>query len=283
MKVKKYLVSVLCLIFGLSAKAQSEFPQPDSTGYIVRVGDMAPDFTVKTTSGKEITLSSLRGKVILLQFTASWCGVCRKEMPYLNSDIYLKHKDNPDFVMFGIDRDEPLATVQNFAKQTGINYPLALDPGADVFAKYALREAGITRNVLIDREGRIVMTTRLYNPKEFLSLVEAVTRELNDTIYSVNVGDFNNFVHTGDAQILDARTAEEYAAGHIPGAINIDVLKDDFLTAASDKLDKHKKVYVYCRSGKRSMVAASKLATQGYRSVNLKGGYMAWSLAEQAQ
>ncbi|WP_347285982.1 TlpA disulfide reductase family protein [uncultured Bacteroides sp.] len=142
----------------------------DSTGCIVKVGEMAPDFTVKLTDGKSITLSELRGKVVMLQFTASWCGVCRKEMPFIEKDIWLKHKSNPDFMLIGIDRDEPLEKVIAFGKSTGVTYPLGLDPGADIFAKYALRKAGITRNVLIDKEGRIVKLTRLYNPEEFASL-----------------------------------------------------------------------------------------------------------------
>lgn len=152
--------------------------QADSTGYIVRVGEMAPDFTITLTDGKQVTLSSLRGKVVMLQFTASWCGVCRKEMPFIEKDIWLKHKDNAGFALIGIDRDEPLDKVLAFAKSTGVTYPLGLDPGADIFAKYALREAGITRNVLIDREGKIVKLTRLYNEEEFASLV----REINEML-----------------------------------------------------------------------------------------------------
>ena len=148
--------------------------QADSTGYIVRIGEMAPDFTITLTDGKQVTLSSLRGKVVMLQFTASWCGVCRKEMPFIEKDIWLKHKDNADFALIGIDRDEPLEKVLAFAKSTGVTYPLGLDPGADIFAKYALRDAGITRNVLIDREGKIVKLTRLYNEEEFASLVQQI-------------------------------------------------------------------------------------------------------------
>ena len=129
--------------------------QADSTGYIVRIGEIAPDFTITLTDGKQVTLSSLRGKVVMLQFTASWCGVCRKEMPFIEKDIWLKHKDNADFALIGIDRDEPLEKVLAFAKSTGVTYPLGLDPGADIFAKYALRDAGITRNVLIDRKERL--------------------------------------------------------------------------------------------------------------------------------
>ena len=152
--------------------------QADSTGYIVRIGEIAPDFTITLTDGKQVTLSSLRGKVVMLQFTASWCGVCRKEMPFIEKDIWLKHKDNADFALIGIDRDEPLEKVLAFAKSTGVTYPLGLDPGADIFAKYALRDAGITRNVLIDREGKIVKLTRLYNEEEFASLVEQINEML---------------------------------------------------------------------------------------------------------
>lgn len=152
--------------------------EADSTGYIVRVGETAPDFTITLIDGKQVSLSSLRGKVVMLQFTASWCGVCRKEMPFIEKDIWLKHKDNTDFALIGIDRDEPLDKVLAFAKSTGVTYPLGLDPGADIFAKYALRESGITRNVLIDKEGRIVKLTRLYNEEEFASLVQMINEML---------------------------------------------------------------------------------------------------------
>lgn len=150
----------------------------DSTGYIVKVGEMAPDFTITLTDGKQVNLSTLRGKVVMLQFTASWCGVCRKEMPFIEKDIWLKNKSNPNFALLGIDRDEPLDKVLAFAKSTGITYPMGLDPGADIFAKYAVRQAGITRNVLIDRDGKIVMLTRLYNEEEFSSLVAKINELL---------------------------------------------------------------------------------------------------------
>lgn len=161
-----------------SAEVKIDSVMADSTGYIVKVGQMAPDFTITLTDGKEVSLSSLRGKVVMLQFTASWCGVCRKEMPFIEKDIWLKNKNNPEFALIGIDRDEPLEKVVAFAKSTGVTYPLGLDPGADIFAKYALRDSGITRNVLIDREGRIVKLTRLYNEEEFTSLVDKINEML---------------------------------------------------------------------------------------------------------
>ena len=168
---------MLLLPLSIQAQTQGKLPEgvtPDSTGYIIRVGQTVPDIKWTQTDGKTVSIKDLRGKVVMLQFTASWCGVCRKEMPFIERDIWQKHKDNKDFYLVGIDRDEPKATVEAFAKQTGVTYPLALDPGADLFAKFALRESGITRNVLVDRDGKIVMTTRLYNEKEFQKLVKKI-------------------------------------------------------------------------------------------------------------
>lgn len=171
------ILFMLLLPLPIQAQTQEKLPKgvtPDSTGYIIRVGQTVPDIKWTQTDGKTVSIKDLRGKVVMLQFTASWCGVCRKEMPFIERDIWQKHKDNKEFYLVGIDRDEPKATVEAFAKQTGVTYPLALDPGADLFAKFALRESGITRNVLVDRDGKIVMTTRLYNEKEFQLLVKKI-------------------------------------------------------------------------------------------------------------
>ena len=142
--------------------------------YLVKVGDVAPDFTLPLTDGTTFTLSQNRGKVVMLQFTASWCGVCRKEMPFIERDIWLPNKENKDFILVGIDREEPLEEVKKFAEATGVTYPMALDSTADVFASYAERKSGITRNILIDRDGRIVKLTRLFNEQEFKELVQAI-------------------------------------------------------------------------------------------------------------
>lgn len=146
----------------------------DERGYIVKVGDMAPDFEMTLSNGERVQLSSLRGKVVMLQFTASWCGVCRKEMPYIESDIWAKHKDNADFALYGIDREEPVEKINELIEKTGVTYPIGLDPEADIFKLYAEEKAGITRNVIIDRDGRIVMLTRLFEMEEFNEMVQVI-------------------------------------------------------------------------------------------------------------
>ena len=168
--------AALCLMttFTLSAA------QPDSVGYWVKVGQIAPDFRAELVDGSSFCLSQCKGKVVMLQFTASWCGVCRKEMPHIEKRIWQLHKNNPDFILLGIDRDEPIDKVQSFIKTTGISYPMALDPGANIFTLYAERNAGITRNVLIGKDGKIVMLTRLFKEDEFNLLVQTINQLLKE-------------------------------------------------------------------------------------------------------
>ncbi len=149
----------------------------DDRGYIVKVGDKAPDFIINEAGGESYRLSDLRGKVVMLQFTASWCGVCRTEMPFIEEEIW-KPKKNEGLVVIGIDRDEPLDKVLKFSEEMAVTYPLALDPGAEIFGLFAQKEAGVTRNVIIDRDGRIIFLTRLFDREEFDGMKKIIFAEL---------------------------------------------------------------------------------------------------------
>lgn len=131
------------------------------------------------TSGKSFHLSDLRGKVVVLQFTASWCSVCRKEMPHLENEVWLPNKDK-NFLLIGVDYDEPIEKVEDFIHSMKITYPMALDPGAEIFAKFAEKESGVTRNVVIDQTGKIAFLTRLYDRPEFEKMVEVISRLLEN-------------------------------------------------------------------------------------------------------
>lgn len=163
------LIFPLMVFLTLSLTAQNN----DDRGFLVRPGDQAPDFSTTLDSGAPFHLKEAKGKVVMLQFTASWCGVCRKEMPHIEKEIWQPYKDN-GLIVIGVDRDEPLETLKKFARETGITYPLALDPNADIFGLYAEKQAGVTRNVLINKEGEIVFLTRLYNEEEFARLVKKI-------------------------------------------------------------------------------------------------------------
>ncbi len=97
-----------------------------------------------------------------------------------------------------------------------------------------------------------------------------------DSIKSVPSPVFNQAIDHHEAQIVDVRNPEEFAAGHIAGAVNINVNSDDFLEKSKAVLNKADPVYVYCRSGKRSLKAAELLSREGYRIVNLDNGIIGW-------
>ena len=147
---------------------------PADYGYIVKIGQQLPDFEMTLDDGKTVKTSDLKGKVVMLQFTASWCSVCRKEMPHIEKDIWQKHKSNKNFALYGIDLDEPLDKVKKFAEDIKITYPLALDPGGKIFYTFAEKNAGVTRNIIVDKTGKIVYLTRLYKEDEFNEMKQVI-------------------------------------------------------------------------------------------------------------
>lgn len=170
----KYLAFILLL---LAPNVQAQTPEkeiPADYGYIVKIGQQVPAFSATTTDGKTVRISELKGKIVMLQFTASWCGVCRKEMPHIEVEIWKKYKDNPTFALYGIDLDEPKDIVEKFAKQIPVTYPLALDPKGGIFYQFAEKNAGVTRNVIIDKTGKIVYMTRLYKEEEFQEMKKVI-------------------------------------------------------------------------------------------------------------
>jgi peroxiredoxin len=174
--MKKYsavflLAMLICSIsFGQNKVVYDE-------GYVVKVGDKAPDFVIREAGGKSYKLSELKEKIVMLQFTASWCSVCRTEMPFIEKEIWLEKKSD-GLVVIGIDRDEPIEKVVQFKKDIAVTYPLALDPGADIFGLFAEKEAGVTRNVIIDRSGKIIFLTRLFDREEFDQMKKVIFTEL---------------------------------------------------------------------------------------------------------
>ena len=98
-------------------------------------------------------------------------------MPFIEKEIWLEKKD-AGLIVIGIDRDEPVDKVIGFRKDIKVTYPLALDPGADIFGLFAQKEAGVTRNVIIDRNGKIIFLTRLYKEEEFKNMKQQIFKEL---------------------------------------------------------------------------------------------------------
>ena len=118
--------------------------------------------------------------------------------------------------------------------------------------------------------------------KKILTLLLAVlglNTACSQNFENCDVKEFAELIADSNVVILDVRKADEFAEGHIKGAILIDQFQNDFVEQAQAKLPKDKTIAVYCRSGRRSANAAGKLADVGYKCVNLKGGILAWKEA----
>ncbi len=178
-RIKIIIPLLLIAAMVLPCSCMNRNAEDKDRGYIVKVGDTAPDFTATLTDGSTFNLADNRGKVVMLQFTASWCSVCRKEMPHIESEIWQPLKEK-GLVLVGIDRKENMETAIDFAKKMEISYPLAPDPESEIFTLYARKDAGVTRNVIVDRNGKIVFLTRLFDRDEFNEMITVIKRLLEE-------------------------------------------------------------------------------------------------------
>jgi len=166
------------LLLAVLVITQTIFAQEDAErGYKVKVGENAPKIDLKYLDGSSLTNESLKGKVTVLQFTASWCSVCIKEMPHLEKDVWQRFK-NEDFTLIGIDLKETPEKVKKFISKTGVTYPIALDTDGKLFESITVPNAGVTRNIVLDKNGKIIFLTRLFDKKEFEEMISVIENEL---------------------------------------------------------------------------------------------------------
>jgi peroxiredoxin len=142
---------------------------------IIKTGDQAPDFSVEMLDGRFLKLSDLKGKVVLLNFWATWCGPCMMEFKEIPDKILKRFEGKSDFVFIPVSREETRETVRNKMdqlKRDGIDFPVGMDPDKAIYSLYA--KSYIPRNYLIDRNGKVVHASTGYDVKEFAALAEKI-------------------------------------------------------------------------------------------------------------
>ncbi len=151
--MNRILIAILVLILtsGLLITGCSPPSQPGGPAQGPQVGKLAPDFKLQNLDGQSVSLSDFRGKPVLINFWASWCGPCRAEMPYIQQ-IYEEWSDK-GLVILAVDIGESHATVERFMESYGLSFMVLLDTNENVALQYNIR--GIPATFLIDKDGII--------------------------------------------------------------------------------------------------------------------------------
>jgi len=155
-----------------AAIAEQEKREKEST--LIHEGDIAPDFEVVMLDGQKIKLSNLRGKVILINFWATWCSPCMMEFNEIPVQI-IKRFEGKDLVFLAISRGETredVKTKMTALKKKGIDFPVGLDPTKIIYTQYA--KEFIPRNFVIDRNGKVSYTTIGYSKEGLEALVNKI-------------------------------------------------------------------------------------------------------------
>jgi len=141
------------------------------------VPSSAPDFTLKTVHGQEIILSSLKGKVILLDFWATWCGPCKESIPHL-IHLYRNYRDKGfELIGMSMDKADQIELVRRFIGSMEIPYPVIITP-EEVAKNYKV--TGFPTTILIDRQGKVREKIIGFNngiAKQLVAKVEELTSE----------------------------------------------------------------------------------------------------------
>jgi len=149
---------------------------PFSTVQAASVGDRAPDFTLKSMSGTNLKLSEQAGNVVLLNFWASWCGPCRKEMPLLN-DLHNKYQAL-GFTVLGVNVEEDSSQAKSFIAAQPVDFPILLDSSNQVSKLYDV--VAMPTTVVIDRNGNMRYLHKGYksgDEKKYKKMVKKLLRE----------------------------------------------------------------------------------------------------------
>ena len=140
------------------------------------VAQPAPDFTLPSAAGPNLRLQEQRGRVVMLNFWATWCGPCKREMPQLNR-LYTKYRAS-GFVLMGVNVDDDPANAVGVSTKLGVQFPVLFDSAKKVSKLYDV--AGMPSTVIVDRKGTVRFIHRGYKPgdeSEYLDQIRALVRE----------------------------------------------------------------------------------------------------------
>lgn len=170
-QVKTTLLIIAGVLIGAFAIVKANADDAEK----VKIGDNVPAFEIKSQDAV-ITSEALKGKVVLVNFFATWCPPCVKELPHLQKDVWEKYKNNDDFVLLVVGREHTAEQLTKFAQTRKLNLPFYPDPDRDVYSLFAANT--IPRNYIIDKSGKIIYASTGFSEKEFETLKSTLAKQL---------------------------------------------------------------------------------------------------------
>lgn len=165
-----FIFTVSLLVLGTLARVNAQEKET-----LVKVGDDVPEFVVEMFDGQKINIKDLKGKIVLINFWATWCPPCQEELKRVQKEIIDRFKGK-DFVFLAISREESKEQVKKFRERNGYTFPMGLDPERRIYSKFAT--ATIPRNFIIDKKGKIVEIEVGYTKEAFAKMIEKLEKLL---------------------------------------------------------------------------------------------------------
>jgi len=176
LELTKLFIGCLVLLTVLLPQLGASSAQPqDSIESYTKVGQQIPSFRIMDLAGNEINTDALRGKVVFVNFWATWCAPCLAELPRLEKEIWRKFKSE-DFVMIAIAREQSKDEIAEFKIARQLTFPMASDPQREIFSLFA--NGGIPRSYVVSGDGQILYQSDGYVPSEFGKLKSVIEKEL---------------------------------------------------------------------------------------------------------
>ncbi len=166
----KQTLILFFFLMGSGLHAQTSSIGPFKTS----VGEQVPDFSIETLAGDKVEIKDLKGKIVLLNFWATWCGPCVQEMPELNK--FVSSLDSDNFVVLAIARKQDKETIKGFLSDKDYSFTFAPDVDKSIYLQFA--DSGIPRNVLLDAKGKIIFQSLGYKLEEFKKMESMIVEEV---------------------------------------------------------------------------------------------------------
>lgn len=172
----KRILIFLSFCLTLNVVVAQETKTASKKSDIITEGQYVPTFDYLDFNGKKQNNSSLKGKVVMYTFFATWCGPCRKELPEIEHRIWKKYRNNDQFELLVFGREHTVKEVTKYRDEQAFSMHLLADPKREIYSQFARQF--IPRIYLADKTGKVILQSKGYNEIEFKKLLKTIEKAL---------------------------------------------------------------------------------------------------------